>query len=73
LSWPMADKFNAGNLTKPVLRKGEFYSGGFFAMKKRVEAALFPFPGAYAEFASRTENLSVADAALVMFDYIEVE
>ena len=72
LQHPIAERFKNGEMAKPTFKKEEFYIGGFFAMEKRVKSALSPFPGAYKEFSSRTEDMEYAAAVAVMRDYVSV-
>ena len=70
---PIADKFRNGELKKPITKKEEFFKGGFFAMRDRLKIALQPFPGAFTEFKTRAEDLTISGASIIIFDYIEIE
>lgn len=69
---PVAQKFANNEYVKPIFKKEEFYKGGFFAMKKRLQSALITFPNAYLEFERRTDELPIADSIAIMRDYIQV-
>ena len=42
-------------------------------MKQRLKDALKPFPGAYVEYSSRTEDFENPDAVGVMWEYVRLE
>ena len=73
MQYPIAIKFKNGELAKPTSRKEVFYIGGFFAMKERLKTALRPFPGAFTEYSSRTEDLNNPESIAVMWEYIRIE
>lgn len=73
MQYPIAEKFKNDESIKPTVKKGEFYKGGFFPMKQRLKDALKPFPGAYVEYSSRTEDFENPDAVGVMWEYVRLE
>ncbi|MCL2603937.1 MAG: hypothetical protein FWD90_05620 [Defluviitaleaceae bacterium] len=74
MTYPIAEKFKLGTYEKPSLKREEFYKGGYHAMKKRLQEALHPFPGAYAEYLSRSESedMEYSDAVGIMWEYVEL-
>jgi len=73
MTYPIAEQFKQNILKKPLLKKDEFYKGGYHTMLKRLRQNLLPFPGAYNEFLSRSENLTYAEAVGLMWDYVGME
>ena len=73
MNYPIAEQFEQKSLMKPLLKKGEFYKGGYYAMQKHLRKCLLPFPGAYAEFLSRSENLDYPEVIGLMWEYIRLE
>ena len=72
MTYPITDKFKQGVFTKPTHKQGEFFVGGSLAMQKRLRKSLAPFPGAYDEFLSRSENLPSYDVIALVWDYIHL-
>ncbi|MCL2501493.1 MAG: hypothetical protein FWE90_14320 [Defluviitaleaceae bacterium] len=69
---PEAEKFKNGTYKKPIIKKEDFFKGGFYIMCKRLHQALHPFPGTYKEFLSRTDEVTYSVAVGIMWDYIEL-
>ena len=73
MTYPIAEKFKNESFVKPALKKTEFYKGGLFAMQRRFQHSLLPFPGAFREFLERTEGLDNSSIVTVMWEYVRLE
>jgi len=72
MRYQFADKFNKEVIIKPTYKSVDFYQGGFFEMRRKLEKSLNQFRGAYSEYRTRTDGLENNDAIRVMWDYIEL-
>jgi hypothetical protein len=70
---PFAEQFRTGALPMPTSKKEQFFMGGVHVMQKRLREYLRPFPGAYDEFVTRTDDFSYPDVVATMWEYVRIE